>query len=102
MNARKHKFGLLLVLFMDIYYSISNCSESLKAQGGTGAYFNDYLNWDKIGEFKDYIFNSPAKEVSALLLDTKVSIVVDHLSEQNIKLFRPVLLKSLIYYLHLN
>ena len=102
MNARKYNFGLLLVLFMDIYYSISNCSESLKAQGGTGAYFNDYLNWDKISEFKDYIFNSPAKEVAALLLDTKVSIVVDQLSELNIKLFCPVLLKSLIYYLHLN
>ena len=69
-------FGLLVLLFTDLFYSISNCSESLKAQGGTGAYFNDYLNWDKIGEFKDYIFNSPAKEVAAQLLDTKVTIVV--------------------------
>ena len=39
---------------------------------GGGAYFNDYLNWDSISEFKEYIYQSPAKDIVAQLLDSKV------------------------------
>ena len=68
------------------------CSESLKAQDGEGAYFNDYLNWDKIDEFKDYVFHSPAKEIVAQLLDTEVSCF--HLPPEKRKKERTILAKG--------
>lgn len=49
----------------------SQYSESIRISGGPGAYFDDYCNWQRIEEFKDYAYNSPAKFIVAQLLRTK-------------------------------
>lgn len=45
----------------------SQYSESVVGEGGTGAYFNDYLNWNKIPDIRDYVFNSPAAAIARFL-----------------------------------
>ena len=39
-----------------------------------GAYFNDYCNWEKIPQFRDFVFNSPAAEIAATLMRSKYSV----------------------------
>src|SRR5262245_55300556 len=34
---------------------------------GTGLFFGDYCNWDRIREFRDYVFHSPAGPIAAQL-----------------------------------
>ena len=51
----------------------SQFSENLKAPGGPGYYFNDYMNWKKIPEFEEFAFKSAAPEIVAKLFgDSKV------------------------------
>ena len=55
--------------------SPSKYSECLKSEiAGTsgGSYFNDYCNWKAIGEFQDYVVNSPAAEIAGKLMKSKV------------------------------
>ncbi|ELU17267.1 hypothetical protein CAPTEDRAFT_192845 [Capitella teleta] len=49
----------------------SKYSEKLRTAEGTGYYFNDYCNWEKIEEFRDVVFNSPAAEVARSLMKSK-------------------------------
>lgn len=42
--------------------------------GQSGAYFNDYCNWQSIPEFQDFIYNSPAAEISGLLMDSDYAV----------------------------
>ena len=43
-------------------------SESLKGEGGNGAYFNDYMNWREIDEFAALVWKSPAARIAARLM----------------------------------
>ena len=45
----------------------SEYSENIKGEGGTGSYFNDYLNWQHIHELKEYVYKSPAAEIAKFL-----------------------------------
>ncbi|XP_078682522.1 putative phytanoyl-CoA dioxygenase [Branchiostoma floridae x Branchiostoma belcheri] len=54
--------------------SPSRYSESLVGQGGPGAYFNDYCNWRSIPEFQDFVYNSPAAQIAAQLMDSQTAI----------------------------
>ena len=54
-------------------------SEKLKAPGGDGYYFNDYCNWQTIPQFKDFVHNSPAAQIVATLMKSKVRQVQLHL-----------------------
>jgi len=54
-------------------------SENLRT-GDTGRFFDDYCNWNRIPEFQEVIFNSPAGEVAADLMRSKaVQIFHDHI-----------------------
>ena len=48
-------------------------------EGASGAFFDDYCNWDRIPEFEDTIRNSPAAEVAAdLMRSQNVQLFHDH------------------------
>jgi ectoine hydroxylase-related dioxygenase (phytanoyl-CoA dioxygenase family) len=36
-----------------------------------GRFFGDYCNWDRIAEFRDFIFNSPAAAIAAKLMGSR-------------------------------
>eukprot|EP00058_Branchiostoma_floridae_P027272 XP_002612763.1 hypothetical protein BRAFLDRAFT_97256 [Branchiostoma floridae] len=59
----------------------SRYSESLVGEGGPGAYFNDYCNWRSIPEFQDFVYNSPAAQIAAQLMDSQVR-VPQHIAAQ--------------------
>ena len=44
-----------------------------KGREGGGRFFGDYCNWDRIPEYKDFIFNSPAAEIGRQLMGTKTA-----------------------------
>ncbi len=44
-----------------------------QGQNGSGRFFGDYCNWDRIAEYRDFIFNSPAAEIGRQLMGTKTS-----------------------------
>lgn len=52
----------------------SRYSECLRASGGPGSYFNDYCNWQKIPEFRDYVFNSQAAEIAGTLMQSQYAV----------------------------
>jgi ectoine hydroxylase-related dioxygenase (phytanoyl-CoA dioxygenase family) len=39
--------------------------------GGKGRFFGDYCNWDRIPEYRDFIFNSPAARLAAQLMGSR-------------------------------
>lgn len=41
-----------------------------RGENGGGRFFVDYCNWDRIPQYKDFIFNSPAAEIGAELMDS--------------------------------
>ena len=47
--------------------SPSQYGENVKAEGGSGSYFNDYLNWQRIPELLEYVYKSPAAEIAKFL-----------------------------------
>lgn len=51
----------------------SQYSESLGSKEG-GKFFNDYLNWQNIPEFRDYVYHSPAAEIVARLMGSDKAI----------------------------
>ncbi|XP_043210533.1 uncharacterized protein LOC122375295 [Amphibalanus amphitrite] len=53
----------------------SPCAESLKGDDSEGAYFNDYCNWEKIPQFREYITESPAAEIAGRLMESQVSAI---------------------------
>jgi ectoine hydroxylase-related dioxygenase (phytanoyl-CoA dioxygenase family) len=53
-------------------------AENLK-EGEAGRFFDDYCNWDRIPEFKEAIYASPAAEVAADLMNSnRVQLFHDH------------------------
>ena len=50
----------------------SDYSESLEGDSSSASYFNDYNNWRKIPEFKDFVFNSPAGKIAGKLMNSQV------------------------------
>ena len=42
-----------------------------KGEKGDGRFFVDYCNWARIPEYKDFIFNSPAAEIGAELMESR-------------------------------
>jgi len=53
-------------------------SENLKPGEG-GRFFDDYCNWQRIPEFREFVQNSPAAEAAAQLMQsTKAQIFHDH------------------------
>lgn len=50
-----------------------------KGEKGGGRFFVDYCNWNRISEYKDFIFNSPAAEIGAALMESqKVQLFHEH------------------------
>eukprot|EP00116_Pleurobrachia_bachei_P007969 sb/3468231/ len=49
----------------------SKYSERVKGDIGDGDYFNDYMNWQEIPNFVDFIHNSPAPHLAKFLLNTE-------------------------------
>ncbi|MEM0991001.1 MAG: phytanoyl-CoA dioxygenase family protein [Pseudomonadota bacterium] len=50
-----------------------------KGENGGGRFFVDYCNWDRIPEYRDFIFNSPAAEVGAELMGAwRVQLFHEH------------------------
>ncbi|MEP3630365.1 MAG: phytanoyl-CoA dioxygenase family protein [Hyphomicrobiales bacterium] len=50
-----------------------------KGENGGGRFFVDYCNWDRIPEYKDFIFNSTAAEIGAELMESqKVQLFHEH------------------------
>lgn len=45
--------------------------ESLVAEGSKGAFIDDYCNWQKIPEFHDYVYHSPAGQIAKALMQTE-------------------------------
>ncbi|XP_002738455.1 uncharacterized protein LOC100372635 [Saccoglossus kowalevskii] len=46
-------------------------SENLKGDKGPGSYFNDYCNWERFDEFKQFVFESPAAGIVGKLMNAK-------------------------------
>ncbi|MEZ5826539.1 MAG: phytanoyl-CoA dioxygenase family protein [Geminicoccaceae bacterium] len=44
---------------------------SYKGESGSGTFFGDYCNWDRIPEYRDFIFHSPAAAVARELMGSK-------------------------------
>ena len=42
-----------------------------KGENGNGRFFVDYCNWDRIAEFKNFIFNSNAAHIGAALMNSQ-------------------------------
>ena len=42
-----------------------------QGQNGAGRFFGDYCNWDRIPEYKDFIFNSEASRIGRQLMGSK-------------------------------
>ncbi len=42
-----------------------------KGKDGGGRFFGDYCNWERIPEYKDFIFNSPAAEIGRQLMGSE-------------------------------
>jgi ectoine hydroxylase-related dioxygenase (phytanoyl-CoA dioxygenase family) len=42
-----------------------------QGQNGSGRFFGDYCNWDRIPEYKDFIFHSKAAEIGRELMGSK-------------------------------
>lgn len=42
-----------------------------RGENGGGRFFVDYCNWARIPEYKDFIFNSPAADIGAELMDSR-------------------------------
>lgn len=50
-----------------------------KGENGGGRFFVDYCNWDRIPQYRDFIFKSPAAEIGAALMDSdKVQLFHEH------------------------
>ncbi|XP_023319717.1 uncharacterized protein LOC111694894 isoform X3 [Eurytemora carolleeae] len=49
-------------------------AESIALEEGQGAYFNDYCNWRKIPEFREFVFNSAAGEIAAKVMNSKYAV----------------------------
>lgn len=50
-----------------------------KGENGGGRFFVDYCNWARIPEYRDFIFNSPAAQIGAALMETpKVQLFHEH------------------------
>ena len=48
-------------------------------KGETGLFFDDYCNWQRIPEYRDFIFNSPAAEIAKTLMrSNKVQLFHEH------------------------
>lgn len=41
-----------------------------ESKDGGGQFFTDYCNWQRIPEYRDFIFNSPAAEIAAELMNS--------------------------------
>ena len=37
----------------------------------SGRFFGDYCNWDRIPEYRDFVFNSPAASIAAQLVQSQ-------------------------------
>ena len=61
---------MLTIIFTWLLFN--RYSENLRAAGGDGFYFNDYCNWQRIPQFKDYVFNSPAAQIAKKLMKSEV------------------------------
>ena len=55
-----------------LYFLISIWSEELKAEGGTGRYFNDYCQWRRIPEMTEFVYKSNAAEIVGKLIQSQV------------------------------
>ena len=51
----------------------SEWGKFIESETGSGNYFVDYWNWQRIPEFKDFVFHSPAAQIASRLMDSKVS-----------------------------
>jgi len=57
----------------------SHGRENVSKQDG-GRFFEDYCNWQRIEEFKDFIFNSPAAEIVAQSTQSnKIQVFHEHI-----------------------
>ena len=43
-----------------------------RGDAGSGAFFGDYCNWDRIPEYRDFIFHSPAKALASKLMGSEI------------------------------
>ena len=50
----------------------SDFGESLRSKPGEGTYFNDYCNWNRIDEFKEFVAKSPAAAIAGQLMRSSI------------------------------
>ena len=48
--------------------------EFLRAPQGSGRFFNDYCSWQRIEEFRRYVYESPAAQIAGLLMKSSRAI----------------------------
>jgi len=54
--------------------SPSQYGENLKDNDTEGAYFDDYCNWQRIPQFQKFIFESPAAQIAARLMQSNDAV----------------------------
>ena len=50
----------------------SEYGESLRSKPGEGTYFNDYCNWTRIDEFREFVAKSPAAAIAGQLMTSRI------------------------------
>ena len=54
-------------------------TENVKLEEGKGRFFDDYCNWQRIGEFRSFVMESPAAELAGSLMQSiSAQIFHDH------------------------
>lgn len=69
-GAFRDWIGALAAGVAEVMRHPSALERSYRPQDGSAAFFQDYCNWQRIGEFRAFIFESPAAEVAALLMQS--------------------------------
>ena len=53
--------------------------KSHTTQKNIPAYLEDYWTWDRVSEFKDFVFNSPVSQIASELMSAKkVNLLMDN------------------------
>ena len=59
----------------------SEFGESLSSKPGEGTYFNDYCNWTRIEEFKEFVTKSPAAAIAGQLMRSSIRSANCHVAD---------------------
>ena len=67
--------NLKILILLEFELFVSNVlfyNEFTQNNDAEGAYFDDYCNWQRISQFEKFVFESPAAQIAAKLMQSDV------------------------------